>query len=152
MIVKTIPLAELQHKYTEIARKQQHPIWTKVEPDSARSIPEFISPNFDDDDVYEPIDFFRMFFNDSVLKNIVYQSNLYATQKNANTPLKLNIEEMEPFIGISMYTPIFDSHRTRNYWAEAFRLLQIADTMVRERYEVIRKYLHFNDNSNMVQE
>ena len=62
-------------------------------------------------------------------KNIVEQSNLYATQVNPNKLLGLDIATLEKFIGIIFLMSIVRMPRARMYWSLGLRFPKIADVM-----------------------
>ncbi|KAB0805442.1 hypothetical protein PPYR_02412 [Photinus pyralis] len=142
-----IPLSQLCGSKKKNTRPSQ--IWTLVTANSAKPTPTWQSIEEDDVDLWEPVDYFKIFFTDNLLQHIVEQSNLYCVQQNPNKALNLTVADLEQFIGVTMCMSIFDLHRTRNYWKEDFRLPQVADVMSRNRYEEIRRYLHFNNNDEM---
>lgn len=72
---------------------------------------------------------------------------LYAIQCNPNTPIDLTVPELHQYIGIAMYMSIFGLPTCRIYWNTASRVNVVADTMGRNRWETIKRYLHFTDNT-----
>uniref|UniRef100_A0A667X1E5 PiggyBac transposable element-derived protein domain-containing protein n=1 Tax=Myripristis murdjan TaxID=586833 RepID=A0A667X1E5_9TELE len=120
-------------------RRQQKVVWDTVpQQNSAKDIPVWQGALPNADDTREPIQYFRDFFDAELLDTIVQQSNLYCTQKNPNSALRLDQNELEQFIGTLVYMSVFEC-----------RLAQVADVMSRDRWEEIKKFIHFNDNSNM---
>lgn len=101
------------------------------------------------DGVLSPVEYFRTFFDDSILEHIVEQSNLFSMQCNINKPLQLTTDELEQFLGTVLYMSVYHLPRTRMYWAAASRLGHVADVMSRDRWSEIKRNLHFNDNDNM---
>ena len=95
----------------------------------------------------EPIDYFFQYFTPTLLDIIVEQSNLYAIQCNPNKSLDLTISELHQYIGIVMYMSIFGLPTCRMYWNTASRVNVVADTMGINRWETIKRYLHFTDNT-----
>ncbi|XP_046670996.1 piggyBac transposable element-derived protein 2-like [Homalodisca vitripennis] len=99
--------------------KPPPPLWTNV--DAAESVRE---PVIWKDTLPEstvrasPIEYFKEFFDNSILDRIVDQSNLFAIQKNPNKPLNLTRNELEQYIGICFAMSIFGLHRARMYWAK----------------------------------
>ncbi|CAH2005154.1 unnamed protein product [Acanthoscelides obtectus] len=122
-------------------------LWKDVPKGSEKEIPNFTSPKQSSGTVLAPC--FKYFFDDDLLEHIVYQSNLYCTQNRPHKALCLSVSELEQFIGVTIFMPVFDLHRTRSYWSNTSRIAQIADIMSRERYEEIRRFIHFNNNDNM---
>ena len=57
--------------------------------------------------------------------------------------LQTSAEEMKAFIGLTIIMGYHRLPAIRDYWKEAKDLNVAA---VSERYEILRKYLHFSDN------
>ncbi|XP_051971544.1 piggyBac transposable element-derived protein 2-like [Xyrauchen texanus] len=98
------------------------------------------------DDIMSPLQYFKQFFSEDILEVIVEQSNLYGIQRDANNLLNLTIKELEQFLGIVVYMSLFGLPGTRMFWNKACRVSQVADTMTLNRWEAIKKHLHFNNN------
>ena len=97
------------------------------------------------DDVKRPIQYFNDQF-DNDMKNIVEQSNLYATQVNPNKPLGHDTATLETFIHIIFLMSIVMMPRARMYWSLGLRFPKIADVMPLARWETIKRMLHISDN------
>jgi hypothetical protein len=82
-----------------------------------------------------------------VIDNVVYQSNLYATQRNKN--LNLKREELLALIGINFMMAYHRLPTWKHYWngSPDLALPLIANSMSRNSFEEILRYLHCNDNS-----
>lgn len=96
--------------------------------------------------LFSVLDYFRMFVGIELLKLIVEESNKYAVQQNPNKPLNLTIEELEQWLGIVLCMSILKLPATRLYWSKLFRVSLIADIMSCNRFEEIKRNLHFCDN------
>ena len=89
--------------------------------------------------------YFRGFFRDELFERIVEQTNLYSVQKTGKCINTTN-EEIEirmSIVRMSVY---------RHYWAAGTRYAPIADAMPLNRYESLRRFLHFVDNSEKEEE
>ncbi|XP_067939744.1 piggyBac transposable element-derived protein 3-like [Watersipora subatra] len=97
----------------------------------------------------EPIDIFSHYFTDQLLDDIVYQSNLYAIQQSIDTPLGLTKGELFIFLGINIVMTYIRYSRLRMYWSSntCLRCNLIANAMSVNRFERIRRFLHFADNT-----
>ncbi|XP_033911326.3 piggyBac transposable element-derived protein 2-like [Acipenser ruthenus] len=104
------------------------------------------------DDIMSPLQYFKQFFSEDILEVIVGQSNLYAIQCNANKPLNLTTKELEQSLGIVVYMSLFGLPCTRMFWNKACRVSQVADTMILNRWETIKKSLHFSNNEERQEE
>lgn len=90
---------------------------------------------------------FPAFFSDDLLAKLVEESNLYAQQTDINKPLNLTTYELRQYIGIIIYMSLVRLSNTRYYWAPDVGIDIIVNCMTVNRFEKIRQFLHFNDNS-----
>lgn len=98
-----------------------------------------------------PTDFLKLFFDQSLLNHIVEESNRYAQQKNVE--LKLTLNELYVVLGAFLLSGYGKYPNRRLYWSsdeDVPKLIQ--NSMRRNRFEMILKYIHFNDNSKLPQE
>ena len=93
------------------------------------------------------MDYFRHFFDQQILEEIVQQSNLYAVQNNPNKPLLLTVMELEQFLGAVLYMTCASFPDSRLHWSKVYHNDNVADVMSRDRWEEIKRNIHFNDNS-----
>uniref|UniRef100_A0A3B4A161 PiggyBac transposable element-derived protein domain-containing protein n=1 Tax=Periophthalmus magnuspinnatus TaxID=409849 RepID=A0A3B4A161_9GOBI len=100
------------------------------------------------EEIKQPIQYFRYFFNNDVLELIVQQSNLFYFQQK-HSALNLDQNELEQFLGTLLYMSVIQLPRSRLYWSAECRVAQVADIMSRGRWEEIKEFIHFNDNSNL---
>jgi len=99
-----------------------------------------------------PIHFFRILLTTDIVDHLVFQTNLYMTQKMADSsrrPSYVTADDIKKFIGVLCYTGIVKMSSRRMYWAPATRQTLVANTMSRNRFEEILNNLHVNDNSLM---
>ncbi|XP_065574922.1 piggyBac transposable element-derived protein 3-like [Artemia franciscana] len=92
-----------------------------------------------------PLEFVRLFFDQGVVNHIRDQTKIYALQKDAKE-FGVSSAEVECFLGILAFTGIVKMPSYRSYWSNKTRYPVIADAMSRDKFEQIKKYLHFNDN------
>lgn len=88
---------------------------------------------------------------EDILEVITGQSNLYAIQCDPNKPLNLKIPELEQFFTIVLYLSLFELPATWINWNRAARMPQVAYTMSLNRWEAIKKMIHFSKNKNQQQ-
>ncbi|XP_047126408.1 piggyBac transposable element-derived protein 2-like [Hydra vulgaris] len=117
---------------------------------SAKSMPESADQRASADTIKSPVEYFRYFFDSGLVEHITDHTNLYATQKDVNKPIGCSKDEIEQFLGMTMYMSIFNLPRSKMYWGKASRLSQVADVMSRDRWVELKSNLHFNDNGNML--
>lgn len=93
-----------------------------------------------------PYKCFSYFLDDDILDHIAAQSNLYAKQKDIGNKFTTTGLEIRRYLGMLTYMSVFRYPNLRSYWGE-YAFLGIHNTMSRNRFEEIRRFLHFNDNS-----
>lgn len=93
--------------------------------------------------------FFLKVLGPTVISDIVYQSNLYATQRGKVLNLKDN--ELLAFLGINFFMGYHKLPSYKNYWstAEDLKIGVVSRTMTRDRFQQILSYLHINDNTTI---
>ena len=97
-------------------------------------------------DEMTPLNFFKMFWDDSITDILVEQTNLYSVQITGRS-IDTNRNEMEQFLGIHMLMSIVNLPSYQMYWANETRYAPVADIMSRNRFKKLRQYLHANDNT-----
>ena len=136
-----------------VRRKLDRLSWEKVEADQVNYDDSF---GFDastseedmmDIDLQLPIDYFRRFFEDNLLKHIVDQSNLYSIQKNPNKPLALDQNELEQWLGLCLYFSISKISNTKLQWSKPMAQEIVTSAMTRDRFQQIKSNFHLVDNS-----
>lgn len=109
----------------------------------------------------DPIEIFNIFFTDDLWNIIVSQTNLYAEQfisdnkdylkKHKSSRVsrweRVDTDEIRAFIGINLYTTMVKVPDLRDYWSSnpLFHSV-ITKFMTRDRFEIISKFLHLNNN------
>ncbi|KAK3875509.1 hypothetical protein Pcinc_019628 [Petrolisthes cinctipes] len=132
-----VPPARKQNKTTVAARTWQEDI--NVPP-----LPEYVHPP--PTHVLTPFEYFEMLFSMELVDHIVYQTNLYAYQKDVTTTFNTNKQEIMEFIGILIYMGICTLPSIEDYWAAETRIPQVANVMSSKRFRQLRALLHFSDN------
>ncbi|KAK4299449.1 hypothetical protein Pmani_028262 [Petrolisthes manimaculis] len=107
-------------------------------------LPEYVHPM--PDLVREPFEYFSIFFTEDTISHIVYQTNLYARQKNLCSNFVLDDKEFMVFIGLVIFMGVTSLPSIVDYWKRMTRIPQVADIMSKNRFKQIRATLHFNDN------
>ena len=96
-----------------------------------------------------PFQYFEDMFTADLVDDIVYQTNLYARQKNVNTTFNIDRHELMVFIGIVLYMGVCVYPSIEDYWGMNTRCMQVADFMSSKRFRLIRSLVHFNNNDNI---
>lgn len=97
-----------------------------------------------------PYRFFKYFFTDDIISNIVQQSNLYSVQTNVSRPVGITTTDIRQYIGICIIMSLVKAPNVRSYWASVTGNETIRNCMPLNKFEKIRRYLHFNDNTKML--
>lgn len=100
--------------------------------------------------LYTPLEFFKYFFDDILLEKILYETIQFSIEKNVNKPLKISLDDLKKFIGILVMMSIINLPNSRSFWNETIGNNIIQNTMSVNKFEEIRKNLHFNDNNKML--
>ena len=68
-------------------------------------------------------------------------------QTDSSKQILLTRLKLEQFLGTVLYMTILHQPRSKMCWAAETRVRNVANAMERYRWELIKKHLHFNDNS-----
>ncbi len=130
-------------------QKPRKPVWFAKDNDLVNNTPQFTGQHKTNIQANEPVEYFLKLVPDDLLTDIVYNSNLYATQSDCPN-FNLTVPELKQFLGINFVMTYIRYPRLRQYWSqdEALRCAIIADSMTNKRFEQIRRYLHFTNNDN----
>nr|XP_053644345.1 piggyBac transposable element-derived protein 3-like isoform X2 [Cherax quadricarinatus] len=97
--------------------------------------------------IRSPYQYFCDFFSQDMVDNIAFQTNLYAKQKTITNNFATDSEEIMRFIGILLFMGIVQIPSLEDYWAGSFRIPQVAEVMGSKRFRLLRRTIHFNDNT-----
>ncbi|XP_054259986.1 piggyBac transposable element-derived protein 4-like [Macrosteles quadrilineatus] len=112
----------------------------------------------------QPIDFFSSYLNDEILAVMVDETNRNAAQVlqkirlNGSSRLRTwrdtNVEEMKKFLGLLLYMGLVPMPRITDYWSRRllYRNLVANRVMSRNRFQLLLRFWHFNNNDNLDQE
>ena len=100
-------------------------------------------------DCNTPQDYFLTFFDSDIIENVVYQSNLYVTQKMKTNMKPITDQEFYSFAGINVITGYHELPSWTDYWKHDRDLSVpfIANALPRNRFAQILSALHVNDNT-----
>ncbi|CAG9570868.1 unnamed protein product [Danaus chrysippus] len=153
-----VPLTSIQTATTSKAKgksvKKKRVIW-KEEKMPAYDVYNFqFTGNTDLPDTIKqldsPADVFRFLFTADIIHFITEQSNLKSIQENINNPAMITTEDIEKFIGIVIFMSCVKLPATRKYWSKEVGQTQVYEIMTCNRFESIKRFLHFNNNENFV--
>lgn len=154
-----IPLSVLFPKKrkstTQKEAKNELPKWTKSYIDISMngeidSLEKRLKKMTDDIKTDDPVHTFERLWDAKLISLIIEQSNLYAAQKNC-TNFLVDERDIKIFLGILLLSGYHKLPRETMYWSvdEDICVPFVASSMSRNRFQQIKKYIHFADNSNL---
>lgn len=95
------------------------------------------------------MNFFQLFFPDTILETIVKNTNAYASSKGADTNVgrlwePLTLQEFLRFIAYLIYRGLFPSARLADYTTDSRKPRHIDFGLTLKRVEQIKRYLHIS--------
>ena len=93
------------------------------------------------------VNYFRIFIDSTLINHIVDQSNLYAAQVNLASPLQLSCDEFDRFLAVVLLMSIVALPHSKLYWSSDPAVCQVKNILSRKRFEQIKRFVHFNDNT-----
>lgn len=104
--------------------------------------------------------FFEVLFDENILQKLVFETNLYASQKTKPQPVDTpsassyswtdtNVEEIKAFIGCLIVMGIHQLPHLKNYWSSdpALGVPFISEVMSARRFKKLVENIHCNDNT-----
>ncbi|XP_069939980.1 piggyBac transposable element-derived protein 3-like [Cherax quadricarinatus] len=132
-----------EHIYDGLAL-QGEPQWSQVDlQNDPLPVYEYEKPL----EIRSPYEYFCDFFTSDMVDNIAYQTNLYTKQKSIINNFATDSEEIMRFIGVLLLMGIAPLPAIKDYWTSTFRMLQVAEVMGSKRFRLLRRTIHFNDNT-----
>ncbi|CAK1593285.1 unnamed protein product [Parnassius mnemosyne] len=99
-------------------------------------------------ELQSPYQFFTYFFTNPFMENIVTESARYAVQKQPDRPEIFTVGELRKYFGILIFMSVYHYPSTRSYWSNKFGFSPIKEAMPINKFEKMRKLLHFNNNDD----
>lgn len=99
---------------------------------------------------WAPVDIFKLVFNTTIMEFICKESVKYAAQKGFFY-FVLSVDDLYKYFGILLLSGYSSVPFRRMYWetkADTHNFL-VSNSMSRNRFEQIHRFLHFNDNSTI---
>lgn len=123
--------------------------WTTFRPDPSVYDEIPLQPENMFSNRIRPVTLFEKYFTDEVYDLIIYQTNLYAEQKNDANWTKLDKKELRAFLAIFIIMGYNILPSMDLYWSTdpGFRVDEIAGIMTIKRFKKILQHLHLNDNT-----
>ena len=101
--------------------------------------------------ISSPMGAFLYLFSSELVDQIIFQSKLYAEQRERSQPFTLSKEEFLTFVGILVLSGYAPVPYRRLFWSSAPDVHNdlIAQSMRRNKFEAILQNLHFADNTKI---
>jgi hypothetical protein len=104
-----------------------------------------------------PVDFFRIFFDQNLMETIVRQTNMYQSQNSQSSSshmaswVDVSVSELYVFLAMTILMSQVKKHKIREYWStDPLIETPIFGTIfARDRYDSLLRYLHFVDNEKV---
>ena len=98
-----------------------------------------------------PLDYLYMLLGPDIFHYIADQTNIYAAQKGMSL-VTITPAEIAAFMGVNIAMGIVNLPSVREYWSTNPILHHpwFGQVMPRDRFYLINRYLHFNDNDDQV--
>ena len=102
------------------------------------------------------LDVFTLFFTDEICEVITEQSNLYAEQVLGDKYVeweKITVDELRAYFGFMVLMGLVPLPAIDDYWRRdpLLHYSPIADRIPRKRFREIHRFLHFADNSTLLE-
>lgn len=85
-------------------------------------------------------------FDDDIVEHITYQANLYSVNVRGAS-IATTTSEIKDFISMLLISGIFKMPSYTDFWGANSRFPAMADVMPLKRFQMLRRYIHFADNS-----
>nr|BAF82021.1 piggyBac transposase Uribo1 [Xenopus borealis] len=111
---------------------------------------------------FEIMDFFNLFITEAILQDMVHFTNLYAEQYLASHSLPVysraqawyptNVNEIKKFLALTLAMGLVELNTIASYWdtTTVISVPLFSAVMPRNRYQILLRFLHFNDNAAAV--
>ena len=102
---------------------------------------------------YSPYQVWKNMFSKVILEHIVLQTNLYSNRDQSNPHFMVSTKEMWSFLGVLLRTGYHSLPEEHHYWSTLpdLGVLAVYNTISRNRYHGIKRYLHFSDNQRLTE-
>ena len=127
------------------------PKWKKSEKVALPGSPSQLPKVGEEHITKEMFDVFRLFFTDSMIENLVRQTILYAQRDKNNPSFTMTTDDMQQFLGLLLASGYHSLPGENDYWSTADDLSSpvFPQTMARDRFRAIKRYLHVADNQQL---
>ena len=102
----------------------------------------------------QPEEYFELFYDEKVINFITSMFSLYASQDKDDASFSTNPEEIKCWLAILMLSECMSFPRwriMREYHSEWY-LPSFSNAMRRNRFEILKAYAHFSDNTKLTKD
>lgn len=119
--------------------------------DFCENPPPFLGDNNMSYECKTPFEFFMKIFPEKLFMKIAMESNIYAANNNRSN-FKLTVNELKTYLGLNIAMTYLRYPQLRIYWSsvEGIKIPFIADNMTNNRFEEIKRNLHFASDEERV--
>ena len=96
-----------------------------------------------------PLDFFSLFFTNDMFDLILLETQRLAGQKRLSRAPVIEKRDIEKYVGVVMLMGVIQIPGCRRYWASGTRVPQIANHVSRTKFDMVKSFLHFTDNTKL---
>ena len=106
---------------------------------------EFQAP----DRLMSAYEYFLRFVDQELIDHVTFQSNLYSVQQTGRS-CNVTTQEISTYFGILLRMGIVRLPQYRMYWGKECRIPGIADSMTVNRFDQVKRFLHFMNNEELL--
>ena len=128
-------------RYTE-------PQYTKVK-ERVASYSDHMKKMKEDLQFLTPVELFEQLLTPDIYDHIVKETVRYASTYKNNMDFILSVDELKAFVGILLFSSYHKVPSERSYWSndEDLGVSIVKNAMARNRFQMIKNYVHFTDNA-----
>lgn len=97
-----------------------------------------------------PYQIFKYFFYDDLFDHIVYETLLYSKQIDPDSNFKIISNDIKKYLGVCILMSLVNISNIRKYWSPNLGNKVIQETLSINQFEKNRRFIHFNNNDNML--
>ncbi|KRZ71345.1 PiggyBac transposable element-derived protein 3 [Trichinella papuae] len=152
-VEEEVDTEEVPRQRTSKKARVVTPLWKKTD-QFDRPLPSTqIPPSDEIQSVGEMSAFevWKKFFSDAMVEHIVIHTNLYARRDCNNKTFGASKKDIENFLGIVMLSGYHSLPHVQHYWSTQpdMGVPLVYNTMSRNRFIELKKYIHFADNQKL---
>ena len=102
----------------------------------------------------QPEEYFELFYDEEVINFITSMFNLYVSQDKGDALFSTNPEKIQCWLAILMLSGYMSFPRWRMMWEyhSELYLSSVSNAMRRNRFEILKAYAHFSDNTKLTKD